>query len=560
MVEHLAAFTFVIENAIRKAFPGIFTIYAFGDIITEDFEDDELSEGRSIKERLEGDEEFESAGKDVVHRPFKVEVDGDLLYLRYGVNVINREGWSPLHACCHSPTTEEAALKIIDEMSETNGRFNLVTYIGPGESTKNWTCLHIATAYGVESIVRKLVEKGAKVDTMNSEGWTPLMEACRRNYVSLVEFLLSEGANADRHIPTQHMGIASSFPSSCLSIAARNGFEDIVKKLLEAGADKDKQNEIGWAPLHEACHMNHVRIVKSLIFYGADVCLKTTQGRTPYDLASSDEILQCLHDAMSEDQRKSISTIRSTRCSFGDDEDEQIYRELEIDSKYDLLMDEEENELVCSAPKKLSRSQMNRRRMSLARRESNDDVVDAVVPSSRFRLLGHLPSLEDEPGPPEDEPAPPDTDPEEDINNRRKKQKKRKKKKKKRKKGSKKDEHNDADKETPKMFLCEICGKLIRHAVQCPYGHVYERDAIRSYLKKYGYKCPFSGLPLAASDLMPATQLQHAINEYKENRKAEKLRNSSPSPTSLSSPLVSPSMTMMSSKDNDGDDDLYDFS
>ena len=63
---------------------------------------------------------------------------------------------------------------------------------------------------------------------------------------------------------------------------------------------------------------------------------------------------------------------------------------------------------------------------------------------------------------------------------------------------------------------------------------------------------------------MPAAQLQHAINEYKENRKAEKLRSSTDrlSPC-LSSPVMdSDSEKLMMSKDNDTDenDDLYDFS
>lgn len=224
MVEQLQAFTFVIENAIRKAFPGIFTIYAFADIITSDFIDNELEEG-TIEQRLDDDDEFSISGEKVICRQFKVEVDGDILYLKYGVNVINQEGWSPLHACCHSPTTVQAALDIIEEMSKTNGKFDLVTYIGPGESTKGWTCLHIATAYGMESIVLKLIEKGAKVDTMNSEKWTPLMEACRRNYISLVEILLKEGADPNHDIPIQHAALSNSIPASCLSIAARNGFE-----------------------------------------------------------------------------------------------------------------------------------------------------------------------------------------------------------------------------------------------------------------------------------------------------------------------------------------------
>ena len=314
--------------------------------------------------------------------------------------------------------------------------------------------------------------------------------------------------------------------------------------------------------------MNHLQIVQRLIFYGADVCMKTTTGRTPHDLASSDEVLQCLRNAMSDDQRASIGKIKSTRCSIGgdEDEDEEHYRELEIDSKYDLLMGEEEDDFVCAVPKKVSPAQLDRRRMSLCRRESEDQMDDSTerrnLPfkdDSRFRLLGRLPSFEPMPGPP------PEEDESSSSSNRnRKNQKKKKKRKKKRKERSRKNREDAVDEDAPKMFLCEICGKLMRNPAQCPYGHVYERDAIRSYLRKYGYKCPFSGLPLSKCDLMPAAELQHAINEYKENRKAEKLRSSTDrlSPC-LSSPVMdSDSEKLMMSKDNDTDenDDLYDFS
>ena len=48
----------------------------------------------------------------------------------------NKEGWTPLHACCHSPTTQDAALKIIEEICDTNGKLDLVTYIGQGRVRK----------------------------------------------------------------------------------------------------------------------------------------------------------------------------------------------------------------------------------------------------------------------------------------------------------------------------------------------------------------------------------------------------------------------------------------
>ena len=100
------AFQFVIENAIRKAFSWnlhrrkfvIASFFFFSNshrrssfnflLLSPSHNGCRLSSRwisktrtfwrRSIEERLEEDDEFDPTGKDVIHRPFKVEVDGDI--------------------------------------------------------------------------------------------------------------------------------------------------------------------------------------------------------------------------------------------------------------------------------------------------------------------------------------------------------------------------------------------------------------------------------------------------------------------------------------------------
>lgn len=49
---------------------------------------------------------------------------------------------------------------------------------------------------------------------------------------------------------------------------------EICKFLLEAGSEKDQQNELGWTPLHEACYFNHLDTVQLLLVHGADPLVK----------------------------------------------------------------------------------------------------------------------------------------------------------------------------------------------------------------------------------------------------------------------------------------------
>ena len=66
-----------------------------------------------------------------------------------------------------------------------------------------------------------------------------------------------------------------------MHLAVWNGHTDIVKLLLDAGADKDIKNSCHRTPLHLATMKNHTDIVKLLIERGADMEVRDKYGWNP---------------------------------------------------------------------------------------------------------------------------------------------------------------------------------------------------------------------------------------------------------------------------------------
>lgn len=67
--------------------------------------------------------------------------------------------------------------------------------------------------------------------------------------------------------------------------AIKMGQEAQVVRMLDAGQDIDMQNEEGWTALHIAAEDGNERMVRYLLARGARTDLKTTRGRTAYDVA-----------------------------------------------------------------------------------------------------------------------------------------------------------------------------------------------------------------------------------------------------------------------------------
>jgi ankyrin repeat protein len=77
---------------------------------------------------------------------------------------------------------------------------------------------------------------------------------------------------------------------------ARAFNEEILLRLLKAGAKVSSRNKFGWTPLHVAAANDNVMAAKILIKEGAKIMQRTNDGKTPLDLAESAAMIKLLKD------------------------------------------------------------------------------------------------------------------------------------------------------------------------------------------------------------------------------------------------------------------------
>lgn len=184
-----------------------------------------------------------------------------------------------------------------------------------------------ASAGGTADVVALLLHKGADPNAAENRGVTPLIAAATVGNTAAARLLLARGADADAHAPGQgqtataligaaHSGdleltrlLLARKPDvdaksadrdanvkngpvlyghvTALHTAAVNGYVDVVRALLDAGATVDARDVRGMTPLMWAIASDHAepRVVRLLLARGASSSLAANTGESALDWA-----------------------------------------------------------------------------------------------------------------------------------------------------------------------------------------------------------------------------------------------------------------------------------
>ncbi|GIS78470.1 MAG: hypothetical protein CM1200mP14_00360 [Gammaproteobacteria bacterium] len=112
-----------------------------------------------------------------------------------------------------------------------------------------------AAQQGDAQIVRTLLQQGEDVNAAQSDGLTALHWAALNNDLEMAKLLLYAGATVK---PTTRVG--SYTP---LHLASRSGYHEVMKAMLDAGADPNKLTATGVTAMHFAAQSDAPEPYKS---------------------------------------------------------------------------------------------------------------------------------------------------------------------------------------------------------------------------------------------------------------------------------------------------------
>jgi ankyrin repeat protein len=146
------------------------------------------------------------------------------------------------------------------------------------------TPLHVATHARQREAVKLLAKAGANLDALEDDRYDAVTIASVADDPTTLALLLSLGANAGQ--------VTSRYDGTALIAAAHLGHDEVVRKLIAAGAPLDHVNNLHWTAVIEAIVLGdggprHQRTLAALIDAGANLKLTDRQGNTPLQLASA---------------------------------------------------------------------------------------------------------------------------------------------------------------------------------------------------------------------------------------------------------------------------------
>ncbi|KAM3216182.1 potassium channel AKT1 isoform X1 [Capsicum annuum] len=177
--------------------------------------------------------------------------------------------------------------------------------LDPNEADNNGRSpLHIAAAKGIENCVVLLLDFGADPNSRDSEGNVPLWEAIMGKREPVIQLLIDNGAKLSA-------GDVGHF--ACVAVEQNN--LNLLKDIVRYGGDVTLPKMNGSSALHVAVCEGNIEIVKYLLDRGANIDQPDEHNWTPRDLAEQQghEDIKELFESTSVMRTRSVDPIPEER-------------------------------------------------------------------------------------------------------------------------------------------------------------------------------------------------------------------------------------------------------
>ena len=136
-----------------------------------------------------------------------------------------------------------------------------------------------ASAFGkVDRIKALIAEDPSRVSAYAQDGFYPVGLAAFFGQLEAAKMLIAAGA--DVRAPARN-----PFKVQSIHAAVAGGNKEIVRAVLEAGADPNAQQQAGFRPMHEAGSKGNRALAELLVAHGGNPRLKNDEGKSSIDFA-----------------------------------------------------------------------------------------------------------------------------------------------------------------------------------------------------------------------------------------------------------------------------------